>query len=93
MSMQAADFERNLKLLGGFIGNGEPPPPPPPLCTRIDCFVSLIKVESQGPVWFDLSLKAEADQREQQDPVFNFAVLPVLSGPEPLEQRSNGSAP
>ena len=23
-------LKRNLKLLGGFIGNGEPPPPPPP---------------------------------------------------------------
>ena len=27
-------LKRNLKLLGGFIGNGEPPPPPP-LCTRL----------------------------------------------------------
>ena len=26
-------LQRNLKLLGGFIGNGEPPPPP--LCTRL----------------------------------------------------------
>ena len=53
-------------------------------------------MESQGPVRFDLSPKAEADQREQQDLVFNFAVLPVLPvlfDPEPLEQSSNGSAP
>ena len=26
-------LKRNLKLLGGFIGNGDPPPPPPP-CVR-----------------------------------------------------------
>ena len=26
-------LKRNLKLPGGFIGNGEPPPPPP--CTRL----------------------------------------------------------
>ena len=29
------NLKRNLKLLGGFIGNGEPPPPPP--CVRA-CF-------------------------------------------------------
>ena len=33
----AADFETKLetsRLVGGFIGNGEPPPPPPPPCVR-----------------------------------------------------------
>ena len=33
-------LKRNLKLLGGFIGNGEPPPPPP-LCTRLSSLIPL----------------------------------------------------
>ena len=35
MQMILNMLKRNLKLLGGFIGNGEPPPPPP--CVRA-CF-------------------------------------------------------
>ena len=42
---------------------------------------------------FDLSPKAEPDQMERPVRVFDLAVLPVLSDPEPLEQCSNGSAP
>ena len=40
-----------------------------------------------------LSQKEEPDQMEQPGRAFDFAVMPVLSDPEPLEQRSNGSAP
>ena len=42
---------------------------------------------------FDLSPKAEPDQLERPGRAFDFAVLPVLSDPQPLEQCSNGSAP
>ena len=37
-------LKRNLKLLGGFIGNGEPP-----LCTRLTIHAGFLKLE--GSVW------------------------------------------
>ena len=42
---------------------------------------------------FDLFPKTELGQMERPLWAFDFAILPVQSDPEPLEQRSNGSTP